>query len=103
MGQDLIALWTDAMVMIEEGVAPEVVARKVKSTVDHDDRREFRELVAAALAIACLGSAPERAAGVELPDGITLEQLMDEAWQRGRDARKLASLWMVLSMSERPA
>jgi len=27
-----------------------------------------------------------------LPEGITVEQLTDESWQRGRDARKLAAL-----------
>ena len=35
--------------------------------------------------------------GIALPGGITTEQLAAAARQRGRDARKLAALWIELS------
>src|SRR6266852_4960116 len=41
MGQDLIALWAEVMVMVEEGVAPHIIARKVKDT--NADIRDFRQ------------------------------------------------------------
>ena len=92
MAADLLELFRSAVRMIEDGVATDVIARQVMSATD--DFRDFRELVAAALALACLESAPE---GIALPGGITTEQLAAAASQRGRDARKLAALWIELS------
>lgn len=87
MAEDRLELWGHVLTMVDAGVAPNVIARLVRRTTG--DTRDVRELVATALATACLESAPE---DVALPPG--------EAGLRGRDARKLAALWMELS---RPA
>ena len=87
MAADLLELFRSPVRMIEDGVATDVIARQVMSATD--DFRDFRELVAAALAVACLESAPDV---IALPGGITMEQLAAAASQRGRDARKLAAL-----------
>jgi hypothetical protein len=98
MAEDLIELWANVVQKVEDGVATDVIARQVRRVLDEktEDISGFCELLAAALAIACLESATENV--VALPGEGTLDQLTDEASQRGRDARKLAALWMALSM-----